>query len=94
MSDAVREPADKSQVDGAAARKSIMQAVNFEVEAIIGSATMTLKTLESLESGGIIPLSANLNDVVSLRLNGVEIARGELVSVDDKFAVKITEVAD
>jgi len=84
----------QNTVDGSVARESVIRAVKFKVDAIVGDASLSLDELESLTDGSVIPLSRAINDVISLRLNDVEIARGELVSVDDKFAVKITHVAD
>ena len=84
----------QNTVDGSVARESVIRAVKFQVDAIVGDASLSLDELESLADGSVIPLSRAINDVISLRLNDVEIARGELVSVDDKFAVKITHVAD
>ena len=84
----------QNTVDGSVARESVIRAVKFQVDAIVGDASLSLDELESLADGSVIPLSRAINDVISLRLNDVEIARGELVSIDDKFAVKITHVAD
>ncbi|MBL7358791.1 FliM/FliN family flagellar motor switch protein, partial [Escherichia coli] len=38
-------------------------------------------------------LDAQLNTPVELRLNGVAVARGELVAVGEKFGVRLTEIA-
>lgn len=85
---------DTLSFNGEVARSSIMRAVNFQIEIVVGEATMKLDALEEMAAGTILPIAASLSDVVSLRLNGVEIARGELVSVEDMFAVKITQVTD
>lgn len=94
MSEVMTNDETKNMADGKAVRASIIQAVNFQIEAIVGDVSLTLDELQELESGAILPLSTALNETISLRLNDVEVARGELVSVDDKFAVKITHVAD
>lgn len=84
----------QNTVNGSVARESVIRAVKFQVDAIVGDASLSLDELESLADGSVIPLSRAINEVISLRLNDVEIARGELVSIDEKFAVKITHVAD
>ena len=84
----------QNTVNGSVARESVIRAVKFQVDAIVCDASLSLDELESLADGSVIPLSRAINEVISLRLNDVEIARGELVSIDDKFAVKITHVAD
>ena len=47
----------------------------------------------ALRLGTVVPLDATLNQSVELRLNGVAVARGELVAVGDSFAVRLTEIA-
>lgn len=94
MSEAMTADLTKTTADGIAVRSSIIQAVNFQVDAIVGGVSLTLDELQALEGGDILPLSTALNETISLRLNGVQVARGELVSVNDKFAVKITHVAE
>ena len=75
-------------------KDAIMRAVSFDVVAIVGKASLTLSDIENMAQGEVIPLSSKLTDVVTLQLNGVEIARGELVSVGDNFAVKLTHVTE
>ena len=93
MSESMTTEQAKNTAEGAVVRESIIQAVNFQVNAIVGHASLTISELQNLEGGSVIPLSTALNETISLQLNGVEVARGELVSVDDNFAVKITHVA-
>jgi len=94
ISDEINTESVENVIDGNVARESVIRAVKFQVDAIVGEASLSLSELETLEGGSVIPLSKGINEVISLRLNNVEIARGELVSVDDKFAVKITHVAE
>ena len=39
-----------------------------------------------------VALDAQLNSAVELTLNGVAVARGELVAVGEKFGVRLTEI--
>ena len=94
MTDLMTDNAQGEAVSGEIAHSAIIRALNFQIEVIVGEASMTLDALENMKPGTVIPLTASLSDVVTLRLNGVDIARGELVSVDDRFAVKITQVTD
>lgn len=71
----------------------LIDAVEVELEGFIGTARMTVAALSALEKGGVITLDATLNTAVELCLNGVAVARGELVAVDDHFAVRLTEIA-
>jgi len=92
MNESIDRDEIQNAVDGAAVRESVIRAVQFKVDVIVGDATLSLSEIESLENGSVIPLSRGLNESISLELNDVEIARGELVSVGNNFAVKITHV--
>lgn len=71
----------------------LIDAVEVVLDGFLGGARMTVAELSTLEKGSIITLDATLNTAVELRLNGVAVARGELVAVGDHFAVRLTEIA-
>lgn len=70
----------------------LIEAVGVELEAFVGSARMTVAELTSLAPDRVVALDAQLNAAVELRLNGVAIARGELVAVGEKFGVRLAEI--
>lgn len=67
--------------------------VTIELDASLGTGRLTLGMLASMKKGEVIELATPLNGEVVLSLNGKPVARGELVAVDDRFAVKVTDVA-
>lgn len=72
----------------------LIETVGVELEAFLGRSQMTVGALTGLAPNGVVPLDAPLNQQVELRLNGVTIARGELVAVGDKFGVRLTEIVE
>lgn len=72
---------------------AIADAVSLTLEVYVGEAKMSLARFNALKSGGIIELDAGLNALVEVRLNGVRVAEGELVSVGDQFGVRITSLS-
>ncbi len=74
-------------------RAALIDNVDVTVETYIGFTSMTVAELNALQVNGVVPLSASLNSLVELRVNGVAIAHGELVAVGDKFGVRITTVS-
>lgn len=74
--------------------RTVIDGLPVTVEAILGVARVTVGELNALRSGDALTLDALLGDPVELRLNGVAIAGGELVSMGDKFAVRITTLAE
>lgn len=71
----------------------LIDAVEVTLDGFLGRARLTVGELAALKEGGVISLDAALNTPVELRLNGVAVARGELVTVGDKFAVRLTEIS-
>lgn len=70
----------------------LIKNVAVELEAYLGNVKMTVADLTDLRTGTVITLDAALNDPIELRLNGIAVARGELVTVDEKFAVRLSEI--
>lgn len=70
----------------------VIEAVGVTLEAYLGEARMTVADLMALTEDSVVPLDAGLNQAVELRLNGVAVARGELVAVGDSLAVRLTQV--
>ena len=75
------------------ARAALIDNVDVNIETFLGAATMTVSELNALNSGAVVTLDASLSDLVDLRVNGVSVARGEIVAVGDKFGVRITSIA-
>jgi flagellar motor switch protein FliN/FliY len=71
----------------------LIEHVSVALEAYLGDARMSVAEMSDLAKGSVVALDAPLNQPIDLRLNGVSVARGELVAVGDKFAVRLTEVA-
>ena len=63
-----------------------------QLEAFVGDVRMTVAELTALRADSIVTLDTPLNQSVELRLNQQPVARGELVAVDDRFAVRLTEI--
>lgn len=72
---------------------ALIENVQVSLEAYLGEARLTVAELGALGQGSVIPLEAALNRAVELRLNGVVVGAGELVSVGDRFGVRLTELA-
>ena len=66
--------------------------VEVEVEVILGEARLSVADLARLEPGDLVPLDRKLSEAAEIRVNGRVIARGEIVSVDEKFAIRVTEI--
>lgn len=59
----------------------------------LGSVDMTVADLLSLRTGSLVELDTRLSEPVELYLNDALVARGEIVAVDDRFGIRIVEIA-
>ena len=77
---------------GAAAPIDRFFDVNITVWAELGRVSMSLGELLKLGEGSVLKLDRPVSAPVDLMAQGVRIARGEVVVVDDSFAIRIKEI--
>lgn len=85
----------QAKEDGQVIHKNYLGLVgNIEVECQIriGTLNLTIAELRELKSGQVLYLEQKTHEPVEIVLNNQVIARGELMSYEDKFAIQITEV--
>ena len=58
----------------------------------LGSCQLPMKEVLQLNIGSVVQLDKPADAPVELSVNGKLIARGEVVVIEDRFGVKITEV--
>ena len=66
--------------------------VALEVSVELGRSHMSIGEILALRTGSVIELDKLAGEPVDVSVNGTLIARGEVVVVDEKFGVRITEV--
>lgn len=66
--------------------------VSLQVSFELGRTAKTVRELLQLKTGSIIGLDKLAGEYVDVLVNNQTIALGEVVVMDDKFAVRITEV--
>ncbi|MDQ2865285.1 MAG: flagellar motor switch protein FliN [Candidatus Eremiobacteraeota bacterium] len=74
------------------ANLDLVHDVPLQVSAVLGKTVMPLREVVSLQSGTVFELDKLAAEPIDLYVNNVLIARGEVVVVDDKYAVKISEL--
>lgn len=66
--------------------------VKTRVDVIVGSVEVSVGELLDAKESHVLTLDRALTHLVDLVVEGQVIARGQLVAVDDRFAVRITEL--
>ena len=83
------QPGESS--DGAASLSHLAD-VTFEAEAILGRTVMSVAEILRLGAGSVIALNRLISEPIDLVIQGVKVARCEVVVVDDCFAIRIREI--
>ena len=80
-------------VDSAvAANFRLLQDVDVKLTVEIGSTRLTLRELLALGETSVIELDREADELLDVFVNGTLIGRGEVVTVGDKYGVKMTEL--
>lgn len=74
------------------ANLDLVHDVPLEISAVLGQTELSLREVVSMQTGSVFELDKLSTDPIDLYVNSILIARGEVVVVDDKFAVKISEL--
>ena len=76
----------------AAANFHLLQDVDVKLTVEIGSTTLTLRELLPPAESSVIELDRQADELLDVFVNGTLIGRGEVVTVGDKFGIRMTEL--
>jgi flagellar motor switch protein FliN len=87
-------------VPGAAADESVLSGRNFRLLADIpvrlsvevGSTAIKLSELMDLAEGSVVELDRQSHELLDIMANGTLIAKGEVVTVNGRFGIRVLEV--
>lgn len=68
--------------------------VRLNAEAVLGRADFSVEDMLKLDIGSVVTLDRLVSEPVDLIVQNVRVARGEVVVVNDQFAIRITEITD
>src|SRR5215469_16811444 len=69
---------------------SQVNAVNVEIQIVLGRATLPMAQLLRMGRGAVIPLDATVADEVWILANNRPVARGEIQINDERIAITVT----
>jgi flagellar motor switch protein FliN/FliY len=70
----------------------LLNDVNVQVRIELGSTRMTVQDILKLGPGSVVGLDSAISDPIQVYVNDRLVARGEVLVLNDNFAVRITEV--
>ncbi len=71
---------------------SLILDVPVNVSLQVGSTEITIRDLVQLVEGSVVALDRDYSEPMDVMVNGTLIAHGEIVVVDEKFGVRLTDV--
>jgi flagellar motor switch protein FliN/FliY len=86
------QEADVTQKNSHSTNIDLLMDVSMRVTVELGRTRMQLAQILELQHGSVIELDRLAGDPVDVFVNDCMVARGEVVVVDDKFGVRITEM--
>jgi flagellar motor switch protein FliN/FliY len=67
--------------------------VSVPATVLLGTGTITVRACLALNRNSLIELAQSAGEDLLLDINGVQLARGEVVVVEDLAALRITEIS-
>ena len=77
---------------GVTANFQLLQGVDVKLTVEIGSTSLTLRELLALGEQSVIELDRQANELLDVFVNGTLIGRGEVVTIGERFGVRMTEL--
>ncbi len=66
--------------------------VPVSISAVLGRASMSVAQLLQLQSGSVLELDRKVGEAIDIYVNNRLVARGEVVIVDERLGVTMTEI--
>ena len=66
--------------------------IPVKVSAVLGKTSMKVSQLMKLNKGAVIELDRKVGEAIDIYVNNSLVARGEVVVVDDKLGITMTEI--
>ncbi|MDZ4778402.1 MAG: flagellar motor switch protein FliN [Alphaproteobacteria bacterium] len=78
--------------DHSAAELAPVFDVPVKIQAVLGKAHVDVATLLKLNKGSVLELDRKVGEAIDIYVNNRLVARGEVVLVDDRLGVTMTEI--
>ena len=91
MTEAPQMPAVKPG-DRAEQNFDLLAGVSLRISVEVGSASLTLAELLSLNEGSVIELDRQANDLLDIFANGTLVAKGEVVAVEGRYGIRVIDI--
>jgi flagellar motor switch protein FliN/FliY len=87
-----RAPGDVPDTPRSARDLEAVYDIPVQVAAVLGRATMQVNQLLKLGRGAVVELDRKVGEAIDIYVNNRLVARGEVVVVEDRLGVTMTEI--
>ena len=88
----LRDEAEAKGADDRGRKIDFLYDVRLNVDVELGRAELKVKDILALRPGSVVELNRLAGDPVEVIVNGKLIARGEVIVIDENFAVRVTDI--
>ncbi|WP_167075346.1 flagellar motor switch protein FliN [Sphingomonas vulcanisoli] len=92
MSDMSEAPALPSEALFGGRNYRLLADIPLRLSVEVGSTSMKLASLMDLAEGSVVELDRQANELLDILVNGTLVARGEVVTVGNKFGIRVVDV--
>ena len=92
LEQAMPGPAPEDAEDHTAAELAPVFDVPVKIQAVLGRAYMDVASLLRLTKGSVLELDRKVGEAIDIFVNNRLVARGEVVIVEDRLGVTMTEI--
>jgi flagellar motor switch protein FliN/FliY len=85
-------PTPDKKADAGSPDLDVILDIPVQISMEVGSASITIRNLLQLNQGSVIELDRLAGEPLDVMVNGTLIAHGEVVVVNDKFGIRMTDV--
>ena len=85
---------ENSNLDVGIENLKVLENIEVKLTVEVGSSQLKIRDLLRLNEGSVVELERLAGDPLDIMANGVQIAKGEVVMVGERFGVRFTEVAN
>jgi len=78
--------------DGPGRNYGMLADIPVRLSVEVGSTSLKLSELMELAEGSVVELDRQANELLDIMVNGTLVAKGEVVTVNGRFGIRIVEV--
>ncbi len=91
-SSAIPPPAEMDDIIRSAQDLEAVYDIPVQVAAVLGKSTMQVSQLLKLGRGAVVELDRKVGEAIDIYVNNRLVARGEVVVVEDRLGITMTEI--